>query len=120
MIKKLLNKRKTITIKYSNLLISDKTTDFTFSLSTVYNKQLLDKHLKDINNPEFILNHKFVLKTPNKVFKLNLSTKEVIVERWWFNKIKNTLFIDSNKDKGLYIESIPFKTIVKQYLSKDY
>jgi len=119
MIKKLLNKR-IITIKYSNLLISDKSTEFTFSLANVVNNKLLDQHLKEMENREFIKNHKFLLKIPNSVFKLNLSTNEILLERWWFDLVKETFFINSEQAKLLKISSIRFRNVVRHYLSKNY
>lgn len=117
--KKLL-KKSTITIKYSNLLIGAKSTQVTFSLDNVANQKLLDQHLKDIATKDFILNYKFVLTIPNSIFKLNLSTKEIILQRWWYNKIKETMFIDCNHAILFKIAPITFSKIVKLYLSKDY
>ena len=112
--------KKIITIKYSNLLIGEKSTQVTFSLENVANKKVLDKHLKEVATKDFILNYKFVLTVPNSVFKLNLSTKEIILERWWYNKIKETMFIDRNQAVLFKIFPVKFCKIVKLYLSKDY
>lgn len=117
--KKLL-RNKTITIKYSNLLIGEKTTVFTFSLESVSNKKLLDPHLKDFVNADRIKNHKFEVIIPNSLFKLSLSTKEIVLERWFYDKIKNTMFIDRNQAVLLKIWPIRFCRIVKLYLSKNY
>jgi hypothetical protein len=120
--KKLL-KNKTITIKYSNLLIGEKSTNVTFSLDNVSNKEILDRHLKNIENKEnkeFILNYKFILNIPNSVFKLDISNKEIIIERWWYDKIKNTMFVDRYQAVLLKIAPIKFYKVVKLYLSKNY
>lgn len=121
--RKLLKKTKTITITYSNLLMGNgKTTEFSFSLSNVKNKVIFNKHLKEKDKDicvSLLLSHSLKLQIPNNVFKLNLSAKEIILEKWWYDKIKRTYFIDEFTSKNLKVDPILFERVVKLYLSKN-
>lgn len=108
-------------IFHEAVVIKPNATKFSFTVADAINPKLVINHCNGNENlHKYLLNYKYEIWIPNSVFNYSKNKKLILLHDWFYDKIREDLFMTIEMSNELNIKQVTFGSIIRKYLCKNF